>query len=95
MVLFLGHSIPVCLPAIVLLSAPILAGLAAALRRGAPEHTARLGALGGLAAAGLAATVYWLVCTEDSPVLYVAWYGLGILIVTGLGAVLGARLLRW
>jgi hypothetical protein len=95
MVLFLGHSIPVCLPAIVLLSAPILAGLVTALRRGAPEHPARLGAFAGLAAAGLATTVYSLFCTEDSPLFYVTWYGLGILIVTGVGAILGARLLRW
>jgi hypothetical protein len=95
MALFLGHSIPVCLPAIVLLSAPILAGLVTALRRGAPEHPARLGAFAGLAAAGLATTVYSLFCTEDSPLFYVTWYGLGILIVTGVGAILGARLLRW
>jgi hypothetical protein len=95
MALFLGHSIPVCLPSILILSAPVLAGLFAALRRGAPEHPARCGALAGLVAAGFATTVYSLFCTEDSPLFYVTWYGLGILIVTALGAVLGGRLLRW
>jgi hypothetical protein len=46
-------------------------------------------------AAGFATSVYSLVCTEDSPLFYVTWYGLGILLVAGLGAALGARLLRW
>jgi len=93
--LFLGHSIPICLPAIVILSLPITAALIAALRRGAPEHPARAGALAGLAAAGLAASVYSTFCTEDSPLFYSTWYSTGILLAAGLAALIGARALRW
>jgi hypothetical protein len=92
---FVGHSIPVCLPSIVLLSAPLTAGLFAWLRRGAPEHPVRCGALAGLAAAGFAAALYSLYCTEDSPLFYVPWYGTGILMATALGALAGHRWLRW
>lgn len=93
--LFVGHSIPVCLPAITLLSMPMLAGLLAALRRGAPVHLRRAGALAGLAAGGMATVVYSTFCTEDSPLFYSVWYSGGILIVAGLGALAGPRLLRW
>lgn len=92
---FLGHSIPVCLPSILGLSLPLLAGLLAGLRRGAPEHPGRLGALAGLVAAGIATAVYSTFCTEDSPLFYVTWYGIGILAVAALGAALGRHLLRW
>jgi hypothetical protein len=91
----LGHSIHVCLPSIALLAAPILAGLLAALRHGAPERPARAGALAGFAAAGVATVLYSVFCTEDSPLFYGLWYSLGILIVALAGAVAGARVLRW
>ncbi|MGR3323187.1 MAG: NrsF family protein [Pseudooceanicola sp.] len=95
MTLFIGHSIPVCLPAITILSLPILAGLLAGLRRGAPLSPGRAGALAGLAAAGLATTVYSTFCTEDSPLFYAVWYSLAIGIATGIGALAGRRFLRW
>ncbi|MDF0600127.1 DUF1109 domain-containing protein [Psychromarinibacter sp. C21-152] len=93
--LFIGHSIPVCLPTIPVLAMPILAGLVYALRRGAPEHPRVCGALAGLAAGGLATTTYSLFCTEDSPLFYATWYSLAILVVAGLGAWAGKRYLRW
>ncbi|MBR9762250.1 MAG: DUF1109 domain-containing protein [Rhodobacteraceae bacterium] len=93
--LFLGHSIPVCLPAITLLSLPMLAGLLVALRRGAPVRPARCGALAGLVAAGLATAIYSTFCIEDSPLFYAVWYSAGIMIATGLGALAGRQLLRW
>jgi hypothetical protein len=95
LVQFIGHSIAVCLPSILLLSMPLTAGLLVLLRRGAPEHPVRCGALAGLAAAGFATTLYSLYCTEDSPLFYVPWYGTGILMATGLGALAGHRWLRW
>ncbi|MGI3170505.1 NrsF family protein [Pseudooceanicola sp. C21-150M6] len=91
---WLGHSIPVCLPAITLLSMPILTGLIAALRRGAPLRPHLAGALAGLAAGGLGAALYSTFCTEDSPLFYGTWYTLGILASTGIGAIAG-RWLRW
>jgi hypothetical protein len=34
-------------------------------------------------------------CTEDSPLFWSFWYVLAILFATALGALLGARVLRW
>ncbi len=95
LVAFLGHSTQVCIPAITVLSLPILAGLIHAMRGGAPVHPARSGALAGLAAAGMAAAIYSLFCTEDSPLFYAVWYSVAIGVATGIGAVVGRRFLRW
>lgn len=95
LVAFRGHSIPICLPMIVVLSAPVAFLLFRALRAGAPEYPGRCGALAGLAAAGFATTLYSLFCNEDAPLFYVFWYGIGIAIVTLAGHVAGKRFLRW
>ena len=58
----------------------------------APSSTARLA---GLVAGGAAAGVYSLHCTEDSPLFYGVWYVLAILAVAAVGALAGARVLRW
>ncbi len=92
---FLGHSVTVCLPSIVLLSAAPAAFLLRALRHGAPTRPARGGALAGLAAAGFATALYSTFCTEDTALFYAVWYSLGIGIVTLAGALAGARVLRW
>ncbi len=94
-VAFLGHSIPICLPAIVVLAAPILIAVFRALKDGAPTRPRLCGALAGLAAAGFATALYSTFCNEDSPLFYAVWYGLGITIVTAAGAVAGGRYLRW
>ena len=73
---------------------PLGAGLWA-LRRGASTRPARTGALLGLAVGALATVGYSLHCTEDSPMFYVTWYGLGMGISAALGALAGRRLLRW
>ena len=72
-----------------------LAGALWALRRGASTRPALSGAVGGLLAGGVAATLYAVHCTEDSPLFYAVWYVLAILALTGLGAFLGPRVLRW
>jgi len=92
---WVGHSIPVCLPAITVLSLPIMAGLITALRRGAPVDPQAAGALAGLAAAGLATAIYSTFCTEDSPLFYATWYTVGIILTAGLGAWAGGKWLRW
>ncbi|MDF1854003.1 DUF1109 domain-containing protein [Pseudooceanicola sp.] len=93
--LWQGKSIPVCLPMIVILSLPLTAGMLAAMRRGASVRPGFSGALAGLAAAGLATTIYSTFCNEDSPLFYATWYSLGILLATLIGALAGSRLLRW
>jgi hypothetical protein len=92
---FVGHSIHVCLPVIVMMSAPVAAALVLALRKGAPVRQVRTAALAGLAAAGFAAALYSLFCNEDSPLFYVTWYSLAVIAAAGLTAVIGARFLRW
>lgn len=90
-----GKTLVWCLTSIPVLSILPVAVLLRALRRGAPGHPALLGAVAGLAGGGGAAAAYALHCTEDSPLFYVTWYGLAILMVTALSALVGARLLRW
>jgi hypothetical protein len=34
-------------------------------------------------------------CFDDSPLFVATWYTLAIAFVTGLGALLGSKLLRW
>ena len=74
---------------------PLLAGTLWALRRGASTRPALAGAVAGLLSGGAAAAIYAVHCTEDSPLFYAVWYSLAILAVTGLGAALGSRVLRW
>jgi hypothetical protein len=90
-----GSNALACLGLIPLLSLPVLVAALAGLRHGAPAHPARAGAVAGLFAGGLGATLYAMHCVDDSPLFVAAWYGLGIAAVAGLGAALGARLLRW
>jgi hypothetical protein len=48
-----------------------------------------------LLAGGLAAALYALQCTDDSPLFIVTWYSLAIAAVTLIGTLAGRRLLRW
>lgn len=91
----MGNSAAFCVPAIVLTALLPLAAALRALRAGASTAPQRSGALIGLACGGFATAIYALHCNEDSPLFFVTWYGLAILLVAGLGALLGRRLLRW
>jgi hypothetical protein len=84
-----------CLGLILLLSA-LPAGLALRwLAQGASTAPRISGALAGLAVAAGAATGYSLFCVQDNPLFYLTWYGVAILIVAGVSALVGGRLLRW
>jgi hypothetical protein len=91
----IGHNSIFCLIVIPLLSLAPLIAVLYALRRGAPTHPAVAGAVGGLLSAGIAATLYAAHCPDDSPLFLAAWYTFGILLMTGIGALLGSRMLRW
>jgi len=91
----MGKNAVVCLVLIPLLSAAPLAAVMWTLRDGAPTHPVLAGAAAGLVAAGIGATLYATHCQDDSPFFVATWYGIAILIVTVVGAVLGSRLLRW
>jgi hypothetical protein len=90
-----GHYAPYCVTLIPLLSAAPLACLLHALRRGAPPDPGLAGAVAGLLAGGVGATLYALHCTDDSPFFVAAWYSLAIAIVTLIGYAGGRRWLKW
>ena len=84
-----------CIVSIPLLSALPLAAILWAMRQGAPASPLAAGAAGGLAAGALGAMVYSFHCPEDAVLFFIPAYGTMILVMTALGALLGARLLRW
>ncbi len=73
---------------------PLLAALRV-LRAGAPTAPARVGAQAGLGAGGLGAAVYSFSCSDDSAAFILPVYGAGIALLSFVGALLGARVLRW
>jgi hypothetical protein len=85
----------VCLVVIPSLGALPLALALAGLRYGAPTHPALAGAAAGLAAGGIAATLYALNCNNDSPLFVAVWYPIAIGTVVLAGALAGSRFLRW
>ncbi len=90
-----GKTMVPCLVTVPIISALPVAAVLATLRRGAVTRPVLAGALAGLAGGGAGAAIYALHCTEDSPLFYVTWYGLGILAVSAVSALIGSRLLRW
>ena len=84
-----------CLMAIPLMSLPLLAGALIGLRHGAPARPAVAGAIAGLLSAGLAATLYASHCTDDLPLFVATWYTIATALVTAIGALIGAKLLRY
>lgn len=84
-----------CIILITLLSLPLLAGLFIALRHAAPGNTGLAGAISGIAAGGIAATIYTVHCPDDSPLFVAAWYTLAIGTVTLFGHLAGRRWLKW
>jgi hypothetical protein len=95
MPMLVGHNSEFCMILIPVLSALPLAALIVALRQGAPARPTLAGAVAGLAAAGIGATLYASHCMDDSPLFMATWYGIATVIVAAAGAFLGARLLRW
>jgi hypothetical protein len=91
----IGSNSRVCVIAIPLMSLPLLAAALIGLRHGAPTQPAVTGAIGGLLSAGLAATLYGSHCTDDSPLFVATWYTIAAAFVTGLGALVGSRVLRF
>jgi hypothetical protein len=91
----IGHNMRFCTTMIPLFALGPLALLLWAFRSGAPENPARAGAVAGLIAGGIGAAFYAAHCFDDSPLFVATWYTLAIGVVSGLGAFLGTRLLRW
>jgi hypothetical protein len=92
---FRGDSRFVCLASVTGMGLGPLAAALWALSHGASTAPRLSGLLAGLGAGGLAAALYALHCDEDAAPFFVTWYGMGILLVGALGALLGPRALRW
>lgn len=91
----IGHNARFCLTLIPFLSLGPLACLLLAARAGAPRNPAHAGAVAGLCASAIAATLYASNCTDDSPLYVLLWYPIAIGIVTLAGALIGRKMLRW
>lgn len=64
-------------------------------RWGAPVDSRLTGLFAGLASAGLAAVAYALHCPDDTIPFLATWYTIAVALVTGFGALVFPRLLRW
>jgi len=84
-----------CSADIGLLSLPALWLILAAMKKGAPTNPAKAGAVAGLLAGSLAAAAHALVCRNDHGMSVLMWYGLAIILLSGLGSLIGRRALRW
>jgi hypothetical protein len=93
--LLMGDSADVCPWRIVIIAIPLLAGAVWAVRGLAPTRLTLAGFMAGGAAGALAALIYGFHCNETAAPFVAIWYTLGMALVAGLGAALGARLLRW
>jgi hypothetical protein len=93
--LWLGWTWKICALRILALAAPVFIAVLWLMGRLAPTRLALAGAAAGLLAGGVGATVYGLYCEETAAAFVVVWYSLGMALSAALGAVIGARLLRW
>lgn len=89
-----GRNSRYCLLFIPLIALGPLACLIAALRRGAPSHPGRSGAAAGLAATGIAASLYALHCPDDSPLFVATWYLIATSVVVLAGYAAGRLFIR-
>ena len=91
----IGANGVMCLSSIISLSVLPLTATIYALRQGAPTSPAVTGAVGGLLAGALGATVFAMHCTNDSPLFVAIWYALAIGLMSMLGLLAGRHALRW
>jgi hypothetical protein len=90
-----GPQWAACLICIPLFAVAPFASLIWALRKGAPTSLTRTGAIAGLVAGALGAAIFAFHHPGGSLPFIVLWYGGSILLCALVGAILGARLLRW
>jgi hypothetical protein len=90
-----GPQWAACLICIPLFAIAPFVSLVWALRREAPTHLARTGAVVGMVAGALGATIFALHHPGGSIPFLVLWYGGPIVLCSLVGAILGPRLLRW
>ena len=84
-----------CLLSIPVLGLPFLAATFWALSSGAAMQPRLTGAVAGLIAGGMAASVYSIYCDKDMILFVVPAYFAAIASISVIGALLGPRLLKW
>jgi hypothetical protein len=92
---WMGGAMPWCVVLIPVLAAPTAALLLWLMRAFAPTRLALTGAAIGAVSGGVGAMAYAMYCPVDSVAFVTTWYVLGIALSAAIGAVIGARLLRW
>ncbi len=90
-----GKTWKTCSRNIVIVAAPVLAGVLWAMKGLAPTRLVLAGACAGLLAGAVGTVVYALHCPELAAPFIFVWYGGGILLCAAVGAALGPRVLRW
>lgn len=92
---WMGDGFPWCLVVIPVLAAPTAAGLVWIARALAPTRLTLSGAAIGALAGGIGAMAYAMYCPVDSIAFVTTWYVVAIALCAAIGALLGAKLLRW
>ena len=90
-----GQTWQSCVFSIALMAGPLLLAVLWVLKGMAPTRPAWAGAAAGALAGGCGAAVYALHCPELAAPFLAVWYVAGIALVTAVGALVGARCLRW
>jgi hypothetical protein len=91
----MGGAFPWCVVIIPVLAAPTAALLGFLVRDLAPTRLTMTGAALGAVSGGVGAMAYAMYCPVDSVAFVVTWYAVAIALCAVIGAVIGARLLRW
>lgn len=92
---WMGGGFPWCLVLVPVLAAPTAALLIWLIRGLAPTRLMLTGAAIGALSGGIGAMAYSMYCPVDSVAFVTTWYVVAISICAALGALIGARLLRW
>lgn len=91
----IGTNSIACLTFIPLIGIGPLVIFLLALHLSAPTRPAIAGAVAGLLAGGIAATLYAAHCTDDSPLFVATWYTIAIVGLGFIGAAGANRFARW
>lgn len=95
MTAWLGGGFPWCLVLVPILAAPTATLLVWLMRAFAPTRLTLMGAAIGALSGGVGAIAYSMYCPIDSVAFVTTWYVVAIALCAAIGAVVGARLLRW
>jgi hypothetical protein len=95
MAMWMGNGVPWCVVLIPVLAAPTAALLIWLMRAFAPTRLTMTGAAIGALSGGIGAMAYAMYCPVDSAAFVMTWYVLGIALSAVIGALVGAKFLRW